>query len=385
LHLAFSPDGRRLASGSHDRTIKLWDAATGRAVRTLTGHASDIKGLVFSPNGARLISGSNDRTIKEWDVADGRALRTLTGHTEEVTDVALSRDGCWLASASHDRTVKIWDLASGRPVRTLKGHGSAVWGVAFHPGGTRLATAGWDQTVRLWDLTTGLELTTLKGHADRVLGVTFSPDGERLASAGGIDLTVRLWDARPVTAQTQTEQQALGLVEFLFARPLPRADVLHYLRTAPSIDPAVRPVATALAERYREETDARKYHEAAWPVIRHPHANAFVCRLALTQMTAACSRAPDHAPYRIGLGAAQYRLGRFEKERYRDALATLSKCDDNAPIALALRAMTRHRLGQPDQARATLGRLRALLKGAPAANAETVDFLREAAALIERE
>ncbi len=386
MRLAFSPDGRRLASGSDDRTIKLWDAATGRELRTLKGHTGSVEGLVFSPNGTRLISGSNDGTVKEWDLADGRALRTLSGHTEGVSCVALSRDGRWLASASHDRTVKLWDLASGRPVRTLKGHSNTVWGVAFHPGGTRLATAGWDQTVRLWDLATGLELTTLKGHADRVLGVAFSPDGSRLASAGGTDLTVRLWDARPLTALAQAERRALGLVEFLFARPLPRADVLHYLRTEPSIDPAVQPVAAALAERYREETDARKYHDAAWPVVRHPHANAVACRLALTQMAAACGRAPDHAPYRIGLAAAQYRLGRFEKDRYRDTLATLSQCDNNAPIALALQAMAQRRLGQPEQARATLGRLRALLmQEPPAANVEVVDFLREAAGLIERE
>jgi WD40 repeat protein/serine/threonine protein kinase len=382
--LAFSPDSRWLASGSHDRTIKLWDAATGQELRTLTGHAGDVKGLVFGPNATRLYSGSNDHTVKVWNPARGELLETLEGHKESVTDVAVSPDGRWLASACHDKTVQLWDLASGRPLRTLKGHNDSVWSVVFHPGGTRLATAGWDQTVRIWDFATGLELATLKGHADRVLGVAFSPDGGRLASAGGTDLTVRIWDARPVTAETQAEHQAVGLLEFLFARPLRQADVIHYLRTAPSLSPQVRSLATALAERYREETEPQKNYDAAWPVIRHPYANVFTCRFALTQMTAACSRAPEMARYRLGLGIAQYRLGRFHKERFLDALATLAKCDDNQPATLAFLAMTQHQLGQRDQAGATLGSLRQLMKDPRfTADAEALDFLREAATLIE--
>jgi WD40 repeat protein/serine/threonine protein kinase len=199
-HVAFSPDSRWLASGGHDRTVKLWNAATGQELRTLKGHKDDIKGLVFSPDGTRLFSGSNDYTVKEWNLATGQELRTLKGHSEGVADIALSPDGRWLASASHDQTVKLWDLATGQPLRVFRGHSDTVWSVAYHPDGTRLATASWDQTVRLWDTATGLELCTLKGHTDRVLGVAFSPDGGYLASAGGLDLTVRVWDGRPVTS-----------------------------------------------------------------------------------------------------------------------------------------------------------------------------------------
>jgi hypothetical protein len=278
----------------------------------------------------------------------------------------------------------VWDLSSGRPTGTLKGHNDAVWSVVFHPSGKRLATAGWDQTVRVWDLATSLELATLKGHADRVLGVAFSPDGERLASAGGTDLTVRIWDARPVTAETQTEHQAAGLLEFLFAKPLRHADVMSFLRTTPSLSPQVRSTAMTLAERFREETEPQKYYDAAWPVLRHPHANVHLCQFALTQMTAACSLVPDKAPYRIALGIAQYRLGRFQKERFTDALATLSKCDDNQPATLAFLTMTQHQLGQREQAQTTLGRLRKLMKEPRfTADAQALDFLREAEALIE--
>jgi WD40 repeat protein/serine/threonine protein kinase len=197
--VAFSPDSRRLASGAHDQIIKLWDAATGQELRTLKGHTRGVKGLVFSADGTRLFSGSSDRTVKEWDPLSGHELRTLKGHKGVVTDVALSPDGRLLASADDDNVVKLWDLGSGRPVRTLTGHNDTVYSVAFHPSGTRIATAGWDQSVRIWDTQTGHELANLKGHADhRVLGVAFSPDGGFLASAGGTDLTVRVWDGRPV-------------------------------------------------------------------------------------------------------------------------------------------------------------------------------------------
>ena len=108
--------------------------------------------------------------------------------------------------------VGLWDLASGQPVRTLTGHNDAVFRVVFHPSGSRLATAGWDQTVRVWDTATGHELANLKGHADRVLGVAFSPDGGFLASAGGADLTVRVWDGRPVPlTPPQEPTPALGI------------------------------------------------------------------------------------------------------------------------------------------------------------------------------
>src|SRR5262245_45635532 len=125
--------------------------------------------------------------------------------------------------------------------------------------------------------------------------------------------------------------------------------------------PEARRMALALAEQYREETDPKKYHAAAWAVTRHPYANVFLCRFALAQMKAT----PDNAPYRIARGVAQHRLGRFEKERYPEALVTLNKCDQHHPVTLAFLAMTEYQLAQKGQARTTLARLRNIMKEPP--------------------
>jgi WD40 repeat protein/serine/threonine protein kinase len=189
--VCFSPDGRRLASGSDD--VVLWDVATGRPARTLRGHAGGVKSVAFSPDGRRLASDSRDNTVVLWDVETGRPARTLRGHTDDVNSVAFSPDGRRLASGSQDKTVVLWDLDSGRPARTLRGHAGPVTSVSFSPDGRRLASGSRDNTVVLWDVETGRPARTLRGHTDDVRSVAFSPDGRRLAS-GSDDTTVVLWD-----------------------------------------------------------------------------------------------------------------------------------------------------------------------------------------------
>jgi WD40 repeat protein len=197
--VAFSPDGRLLASCSDDRTVRLWDPTTGAAIQTLEGHSSSVKTVAFSPDGRLLASGSDDGTVRLWDPTTGATLQTLEDHLRRVWTVAFSPDGQLLASALDDGTVQLWDPTTGAALQTLKGRSDWVGTVAFSPDGRLLASGSDGGTVRLWDPTTGVTLQTLEGHSGSVLTVAFSPDGRLLAS-GSDDRTVRLWD--PTTGVT---------------------------------------------------------------------------------------------------------------------------------------------------------------------------------------
>ena len=197
--VAFSPDGRRLASAGEDGTVRLWDPATGAGLATLTSHDGEVSSVAFSPDGRRLASAGRDRTVRLWDPVTGAGLATLTGHTGWVQAVAFSPDGRRLASAGRDDMVRLWDPVTGAGQATLTGHTEWVQAVAFSPDGRQLASAGDDGTVRLWDPVTGAGQATLTGHHGEVYAVAFSPDGRRLASAGQ-DWTVRLWDGKATEA-----------------------------------------------------------------------------------------------------------------------------------------------------------------------------------------
>ncbi|MBE9250242.1 pentapeptide repeat-containing protein [Dolichospermum sp. LEGE 00240] len=191
--VAWSRDGLTLATGSCDNTVKLWNVQTGDCVRTLEGHINSVLSVAWSGDSQTLASGSDDRSVKLWNVQTGDCVRTLKGHRNQVKSVAWSGDGLTLASGG-DNTVKLWDVQTGKRVQTLKGHTRSVYSVAWSPDGQTLASGSLDKRVKLWDVQTGECVRTLKGHTHWVWTVAWSPDGQTLASGG--DNTVKLWDVQ---------------------------------------------------------------------------------------------------------------------------------------------------------------------------------------------
>ncbi|HLO28594.1 MAG TPA: AAA family ATPase [Anaerolineales bacterium] len=195
--VAFSPDSKILAAGSEDGTVTLWDTGTHQPIgQPLKGHRHYVTGVAFSPDGKLLASSSGDRTIILWDVATQRRIgEPFVGHLYPVTSIAFSPDGKTLASGSTDRTVILWDVKTHQPIgQPLAGHIESVYSVAFNPNGKMLASGSADKTIILWDVKTHRPIgQPLIGHTDSVNSVAFGPDGKLLAS-GSADKHVILWD-----------------------------------------------------------------------------------------------------------------------------------------------------------------------------------------------
>ena len=193
--MAFSPDNTQLAVAS-SIGIWLYDTRTGQELDLLIGHTSAVTSVAFSPEGRTLASGSDDGTGHIWDARTRKRTAVLTGHTGRISAVAFSPDGNILASSSYDQTIRLWDSHTGKPTATLTGHKGRVSSVAFSPEGRTLASGGRDEFIRFWDVKTGALLRTIAGHVYNVSGVIFSPDGEKLASYGYNDAKINLWDAK---------------------------------------------------------------------------------------------------------------------------------------------------------------------------------------------
>jgi WD40 repeat protein/transcriptional regulator with XRE-family HTH domain len=193
-HVVYSPNGQEFATNGGDGSATIWNAETGEPRLTLKGHNLEVMGMAFSPDGMRFATGSLDATAVVWDAATGKKLLTLLGHEIGVRDIAFSPDGTLIATGGFDKTARVWEAATGKQLLKITGHNGLVVGVAFSPDGTRLATSSTDATAKVWDIKTGDLLLTLTGHSDGVTDIAYSPDGKKIATVSS-DATAKIWDA----------------------------------------------------------------------------------------------------------------------------------------------------------------------------------------------
>jgi WD40 repeat protein len=215
--VAFSPDGKKLASGGHFRMAHLWDMSNGKELKRFKEHRNYVYTVAFSPDGNRLLSAGGDSangqvlppdcSIRLWDVMTGKEVRRFEGHTKSVRSVAFSPDGRQALSGSDDQTLRLWEVKTGKEIRQFKGHSSTIWSVAFSPDGRHVLSGSGaidgvekraiDCAARFWEVKTGKEIAQFKCF-NRVRGVAFSADGRRALTAS--DYRIRLWD---VTAKKE--------------------------------------------------------------------------------------------------------------------------------------------------------------------------------------
>jgi WD40 repeat protein len=202
--VAFSPNGKRIVSGSWDNTIKVWDAVSGKEVFTLRGHTDKVRCVAYRPDGRRIISGSSDNTIKVWNAETGKEILALPGHTDGITSLAYSPDSRRFVSGSNDGTIKVWDAESGKEIFTWQAHSKVVQCVAFSPDGRRIASGGYGPNadgivrsqIKLWDAESGDVIANSETYY--VNSLAFSPDGQRIVSRGELNKTIKVWSARTV-------------------------------------------------------------------------------------------------------------------------------------------------------------------------------------------
>lgn len=201
--LAFSPDGQRLISGSHDYTAIIWDVPGRLLLRRLSGHTDFVLGVGFTPDGERAVTSSFDKTLKLWSVRDGSTIATLTGHKDKVYSLAIAPNGD-IASGGWDGEIRLWDGTTGRFLRTLANQGTNVGALAFSPEGTWLVSGvgqGMNNYCHVWLVASGKEIVTYTHHTNIAVAAAVSPDGRLAVTAGGNNFEIHVWD--PKTGDTK--------------------------------------------------------------------------------------------------------------------------------------------------------------------------------------
>jgi eukaryotic-like serine/threonine-protein kinase len=193
--LAWSPSGKRIASGSDDYTVQVWDASTGGNALIYRGHSWYVEGVAWSPDSSRIASGSADTTVQIWNPNTGNLIYTYHGHSLWVNRVSWSPDGKYITSGEqsgspgHVVEVRVWEADTGKTVATYRGHSNGVFAVAWSPDSTRVASCGYDGTLQIWDASSGNSIATYRGNAF-LFGLSWSPDGKRIAVGGS---TAMVW------------------------------------------------------------------------------------------------------------------------------------------------------------------------------------------------
>ncbi|KAI0352433.1 WD40 repeat-like protein [Trametes cingulata] len=192
--LAFSPDGQRLASCASDGLGLIWDVETHAVIAVMDGDGTVMQTIQYSPDGSRIVTSCTDFSVRVWNAATGVLVHNMEGHTASVMSAVWSPNGKWIASCSADYTAKIWNAETGQVHQTLADHSGVVWSVAFDPESRRVITGSDDATSIIWNAETGEALVNLHEHPSPVWAAAFSPDGKRVMSASN-DTTLKLCDS----------------------------------------------------------------------------------------------------------------------------------------------------------------------------------------------
>jgi WD40 repeat protein/predicted Ser/Thr protein kinase len=426
---------REISPGDH--SLRVWDMASGRHTATLRGHSDRISALAFSRDGRRLASVSLDHTMKMWDVASATLIFSVNEPGMIMNHIAFSADGKLVGAVMVD-TVRVWNAETGQKLLTLnepgdgitfspdgrllavgagdgviirsavtgeramRCNGQGVYAVTFNTDGTRLAAASGDGAVIVWDVATGEEILTFKQERSWG-GIEFTKDaiwwfGKRADELGSGDpqwpLLLAVWDARPWTTEREIEreklraaQEARLVVTSLLAQSALRPEVFDDIKKNPSLSPEVRRRALEIAEQHLH--DPSLLNAAAWRGVAWGGDVTVICglllgqaetvafgyamvgvsniryELPLWQAKTACRLAPDDGEYWNTLGILQYGAG-----KYQEALATLERADKlnsrskrgRQPADLAFLAMSHFKLGQKEKAQTELAELRQLMK-----------------------